>query len=118
MEPTPRADGRFVKGFRAFKLIGNVWKVLGHNGDVVGEAGMPNATCKKPIAEHVKNILRGRAAWGLVHPLQAVWAQLPSNELVLSDAAALPQCAAERAEGGAGEGGHDGRPRERIGPSE
>ena len=97
MEPTPRADGRFVKGFRQFRARGNVWKVLGHNGDVVGEAGMPNATCKKPIAEHVKNILRGRAAWGLVHPLQAVWAQLPSNELVLSDAAALPQCAAKRA---------------------
>ena len=55
------------------------------------------ATCKKPITEHVKNVLRGRAAWGLVHPLQAVWAQLPSSELVLSDAAALPQCAAKRA---------------------
>ena len=97
VEPKPRADGLFAKGHREFKLIFNVWKILGHNGDVVGEAGMPNATCKKPIAEHVKNVLRGRKAWGLEHPLQENWAQLPAGQLVLSNAAALPACAPKRA---------------------
>ena len=96
VEPKPRADGCFARGHREFKLILNIWKILGHNGDVVGEAGMPNATCKKPIGEHVKNVLRGRKAWGLAHPLQETWAQLPAGKMVLSDAAALPACAPKR----------------------
>ena len=71
-QPIPRPDGAFVEGVHKFTLQFNVWKIFGHNGDVQGEAGMPNATCKKPICEHVKNVLRGRKAWGLRHQLQAV----------------------------------------------
>lgn len=69
-----------------FTITLNLWIVHGHNGDVAGEAGMPNATCKGPIVEHVKNVLRGRAAWGLQHPLQEEWAQLPPSQPVLAGA--------------------------------
>ena len=52
---------------------------------------MPNETCKKPIAEHVKNIMRGRKAWGLNHQLQEKWAELPPSQPVLSAADAFEE---------------------------
>ena len=48
---------------------------------------------KKEISEHVKNVLRGRAAWGLRHQLQAEWAQLPPTQLHLTKEAAMPRAA-------------------------
>ena len=47
-EPTPRPDGAYVNGVHKFTIKLNLWSVLGHNGDVIGDAGMPNETCKGP----------------------------------------------------------------------
>ena len=96
-EPRPRQSGLFVEGPRTFKVKLNIWRVIGADGEVRGEVGMPNESFKKPIGEHIKNMLRGRKAWGLEHPLQENWAQLPAGQLVLSNAAALPACAPKRA---------------------
>jgi len=88
-EPKPRGDGFFVAGARTFTVKGNVWRILGNTGEVRGEIGMPNATFCKPIGEHVKNLLRGRKAWGLKHQLTDTWAQLPAGTMELVGAAAF-----------------------------
>ena len=80
-EPRQRPDGFFVKGNHLFKVHLNIWRII---GAVRGEAGMPNESFQKPICEHVKNLLRGRAAWGVKHQLSAVWAQLPAGQLQLA----------------------------------
>ena len=42
-----------------------MYRIMGGNGEVRGEAGMKNDMYRKAIAEHVKNVLRGRERWGL-----------------------------------------------------
>ena len=99
-EPKPRSDGFWVDGPRSFKVTANIWRVLGNTGEVRGEAGMPNATFKKPIGEHVKNILRGRKAWGCRHQLVDSWAQLPAGKMELTAAQAHPVATAKRSRAG------------------
>ena len=82
-EPKPREHGLFVEGRRVFTVTFNAWRLLGDSGEVRGEAGMPNADFIKPITEHLKNLLRGRKAWGLAHQLTDTWAQLPAGVLEL-----------------------------------
>ena len=95
-EPRPRPDGLFVPGPRFVTVSGNVWRIIGNTGEVRGEAGMPNAKFKKPVGEHVKNLLRGRAAWGLKHALTATWAELPAGQMELSGAAVHPRASKKR----------------------
>ena len=59
--------------------------------------GGPNATMEKPLAEYVKNILRGRDRWGVSVRLTKLWAQLPAGQLELSDEDAMPRRSARRA---------------------
>ena len=99
-EPKLRPDGYFVAGKRLITVTFNLWRVLGHTGEVRGEAGMPNATFKKPIGEHVKNILRGRARWGCNHQLVGTWAKLPAGQMELTGAAAFPRAAPKRSRSG------------------
>ena len=86
----------FVPGKREFTWRGNVWRVIGNTGEVRGEPGMPNASFKKPIGEHVKNILRGRKRWGCKHQLTETWAELPAGKMELSAADAHPVAARKR----------------------
>ena len=87
--PAPRDDGHFVPGAHATTVSFSLWKFHGATGECEGEAGMDIATFKGPITEHAKNILRGREKWGLRHPLQAQWAQLPAGKLALAGEAAI-----------------------------
>jgi hypothetical protein len=87
-EPLPREDKAYACGPRTLEVILKLWRIMGGNGEVRGEADLDNATYRKPIAEHVKNILRGREKWGLRHRLAKAWAQLPAGKLELSDEAA------------------------------
>ena len=82
-EPKPRPDGFFVTGKREFKFKFNVWRLMGDSGEVRGEPGMPNGSFQKPISEHIKNIFRGRQAWGCKHQLVHEWAQMPAGQLEL-----------------------------------
>ena len=75
-----------MPGLRTFNVNFNVWRVLGNTGEVRGEAGMPNGTFKKPIGEHIKNLMRGRQAWGCKHVLTDKWAQLPAGKMELTGA--------------------------------
>ena len=43
--------------------------------------------------EYVKNVLRGRAAWGLKHRLTRKWAELPAQKRALTMAEAMPRVA-------------------------
>ena len=61
----------------------NVWSLNGMRGRLNGIEVGPNLQIKEEIAEYVKNILRGRKSWGLMHFLQKEWAKLPKGELVL-----------------------------------
>ena len=90
-EPIPREDAAFVPGRRCFTISGNAWLLNGYYGTLVDIPGAPNASMRKPIAEHVKAVLRGRAPWGLRHRLTKTWAQLPSGKLELSADAAMPK---------------------------
>ena len=74
---------------------------MGDSGEVRGEVGMPNESFKKPICEHVKNILRGRKAWGLMHALTDTWAQLPSGTMELPVAQRQARAPAKRSRAGA-----------------
>ena len=74
-----------------------MYRIMGGNGEVRGEAGMKNDMYRKAIAEHVKNVLRGRERWGLKHRLGKMWAQLPAGKLELSLPAAYRGRRATRA---------------------
>ena len=104
VEPKPRADGFFVAGIRGMHVRGNIWRVMGNTGEVRGAVGMKNATFKKPIGEHVKNILRGRARWGCTHQLSRVWAQLPAGQMELTKEQAYPAPSAKRKRAPAADG--------------
>ena len=67
-----------------------------------GPPGAQNETLTAPIAEHVKNTLRGRRAWGLQHGLSDTWAELPRGKVVLSKAVAFPGPLAKRRRSGTG----------------
>ena len=67
-EPIPRDDGIYVPGAK-FTLTGNVWIFQGRDGAPRPSPGLPNATMLAPLREYLKNILRGRARWGLEHRL-------------------------------------------------
>jgi len=88
-EPLPRADGFFVPGTHKFTASFNVWGVNGIDGDVLGDAGAQNETMRAPIAEHVKNLLRGRERWGVKHRLTPKWSQLSKGKLKLTGRAAV-----------------------------
>ena len=79
-EPLPRADGAFQPGIRRFTIQCNIWTLNGLLGRLNGIEGGPNATVRKPIADYVKNVLKGRKAHGIKHVLQKEWAQLPANQ--------------------------------------
>ena len=66
-----------------------------------GIEGAENAKVRQPIADYVKNVLKGRKAHGIKHVLQKEWAQLPANQLHLTKEAAMPRAAgAKRARTG------------------
>ena len=90
VEPLPRADGVFVPGKHCFGVMGNLWMVNGYYGSLDDLPGAPNLTMRKPIAEHVKSVLRGRQPWGVKHKLTHKWAQLPKGKSELKGAAAMP----------------------------
>ena len=83
-------------GLHKFTIEGDVYRVNGKTGEVDGAEGSQNKTMRAPIGEHVKNLLRGRHAWGLRHGLQEAWAELPRGQMVLTGAAAMPGPAAKR----------------------
>ena len=100
-EPLPRADGAFQPGIRRFTIQCNIWTLNGLLGRLNGIEGGPNATVRKPIADYVKNVLKGRKAHGIKHVLQKEWAQLPANQLHLTKEVAMPRAAgAKRARAG------------------
>jgi len=99
-EPLPRDDGTYVPGNRVFKLSGNLWALNPYYGTLVKIPGAPNLSMEKPIAEHVKNVLRGRQAFGLTHGLTRKWAQLPKGKRELSATASLPARNVKRARPG------------------
>ena len=102
MKPKPRpglvcrVGGAFQPGKREFNITCHVWSLNGMIGRMNGIEGAPNITVKDDIAEYVKNILRGRKAWGLKHFLQKEWAKLPQGELVLDKEAAMPRAAGHK----------------------
>ena len=99
-EPRPRQSGLFVEGTRTFKVKLNIWRIIGADGEVRGEVGMPNESFKKPIGEHVKNLLRGRAAWGVSHQLTHTWAQMPAGQMQLPAAQRHQPAAKKRSRAG------------------
>ena len=103
-EPRPGDDDAYVLGKRTFTLCGNLWSLNGVFGNLNEIPGGPNATMRKPIAEHVKNVLRGREPWGLKHRLTKDWAQLAAGKLELKAKVAMRK--------------KDGAKRARAGPLE
>ena len=77
-EPLPRADGAFVPGIRKFTIQCNIWTLNGLLGRINGIEGAENAKVRQPIADYVKNVLRGRKNHGLKHVLEKEWAKLPA----------------------------------------
>ena len=57
--------GQFITGRCTFKLTFNVWTINGVKGNINPVVGGPNLTMELPIAEYVKNVLRGRERWGV-----------------------------------------------------
>ena len=95
-EPRPREDGAFVPGPRKFTIQCHIWSLHGLQGRLNGIEGGPNSTVRKPIADYVKNVLKGRKAHGIKHVLQKEWAQLPPNQLHLTKEAAMPRAASAK----------------------
>ena len=77
-----------------------MWGINGVTGELKPILGGDNAAMKKPIAEYVKNILRGRAPWGLKVRLSGAFAQLPPGCTRLTNAEAMPRKAVKRARAG------------------
>ena len=103
-EPVPRDDGLYVPG-AAFTLTGNIWIFQGRDGAPRPAPGLPNATMLAPIREYLKNILRGRACWGLKHRLAEKWAELPVSRSVLTSEEAQPRRRVKRMRVGPSAGG-------------
>ena len=103
-EPVPRDDGVYVPG-ASFTLTGNVWIFNGRDGAPLPSPGLPNATMLAPLREYVKNVLRGRARWGLKHRLTDSWAELPTARAALSKDKAQPRRAVKRMRAGVTTGG-------------
>ena len=103
-EPVPRDDGVFVPG-ASFTLTGNVWVFNGRTGAALAAPGLPNATMLAPLREYLKNLLRGRARWGLKHRLTTTWAELPTKEEELPAEVAQPRRSVKRARAAPSTGG-------------
>lgn len=103
-EPNPRPDGLFVPGAK-FTVTGHVWVFHGRTGAMLPLPGMPNETMHRPLGEYLKEVLRGRKAWGLKHRLQDTWAELPSGRMELSIEQAMPKLRVKRARAGPQLGG-------------
>jgi len=103
-EPTPRADGVF-RGGASFTVTGNVWVFNGRDGSDLEAPGLPNATMLAPIREYLKNVLRGRARWGLKHRLAHSWAELSTKRAALTEEEAHPRRNVRRARAGPSTGG-------------
>ena len=58
-----------------------------------------------PLREYLKNVLRGRARWGLKHRLTATWAELPTARAELTNEEAFPRRAVKRLRAGPSTGG-------------
>ena len=87
----------FVPGCRELTVQANVWGVHGVLGKLKPILGADNAYMKARIAEHVKNILRGRRRWGLKVRLSKAWAEAPPTKLELTPAEAMPRAGTKRA---------------------
>ena len=103
-EPVPRDDGVYVPG-ASFTLTGNVWVFNGRDGAPQPAPGLPNKTMLAPLREYLKNVLRGRARWGLKHRLTCSWAELPTAREALSTEEAQPRRSVKRARVGPSTGG-------------
>jgi len=103
-EPVPRDDGVYVPG-ASFTLTGNVWIFGGRDGAPLPSPGLPNATMLAPLCEYLKNVLRGRARWGLKHRLTTSWAELPTARKSLSKDEAQPRRSVKRMRVGPSSGG-------------
>ena len=99
-----RKQGVFKAG-ASFSVTGNVWVFNGATGALMPAAGLPNATMHAPLAEYLKGVLRGRAAWGFKHKLAEKWAELPKARLELTAEEALPKARVKRARAGPSTGG-------------
>ena len=103
-EPVPRDDGVYVPG-ASFTVTGNVWIFAGRDGAPLPSPGLPNATMLAPLREYLKNVLRGRARWGLKHRLTTSWAELPTARKALTKAEAQPRRSVKRTRVGPSSGG-------------
>ena len=103
-EPVPRDDGLYVPGAK-FTLTGNVWIFQGRDGAPRPSPGLPNEQMLAPLREYLKNLLRGRARWGLEHRLTATWAQLPTAREALTKEEAQPRRSVKRVRAGPSTGG-------------
>lgn len=89
----PRRDGTFVPGKREFTIQANLIAVNGISGALKELLGAPLETLKGILPEYIKNVLRGRAAWGLKHRLTRKWAELPAQKRALTMAECMPRVA-------------------------
>ena len=103
-EPVPRDDGVYVPG-ASFTVTGNVWIFAGRDGAPLPSPGLRNATMLAPLREYLKNVLRGRARWGLKHRLTTSWAELPTARKALTKAEAQPRRSVKRTRVGPSSGG-------------
>ena len=100
-EPVPAADGAFVPGRREFSITSKLWGVNGATGALKAILGEDNEYMAPEIAEYVKNILRGRARWGLKVKLsKAAFSQAGKKKLRLTKAEAFPRASIARARAG------------------
>ena len=79
-----------MPGAYSFVVKFDLFTIHGKTGAVDGPVGAENMTLKGPISKFVKNILRGRAAWGVTHHLTEKWAELPNKTMELSNEEAMP----------------------------
>ena len=103
-EPVPRDDAVYVPG-ASFTVTGNVWIFAGRDGAPLPSPGLRNATMLAPLREYLKNVLRGRARWGLKHRLTTSWAELPTARKALTKAEAQPRRSVKRTRVGPSSGG-------------
>ena len=102
-EPAQK-NGIFRPG-HAFSVAGNVWVFNGSTGALLPAPGLPNLTMHASLAEYLKGVLRGRARWGMTHPLTGIWAELPADRFELTAEEAMPKARVKRARAGPSTGG-------------
>lgn len=89
-----------MAGSREFSITGCVWGLNGTTGALKPVLGGDNLSVKKPLAEYIKNILRGRKHHGFKVKLTREWAELAESKLRLGMPQALPRHDVKKARAG------------------